>query len=82
MNRGRVLQVRTVMKPFAGEVQGPRIASDTTLELAAKEMTVANQSTAVVVDSAGRAIGTIDLHTIIAAMVTPSTHKTDQMAAA
>ncbi len=81
VNRGRVLQVRTVMKPFAGAIQGPRIASDTVLEVAAKEMTGAGQSSALVVDSAGRAIGTIDLQTIIEGMVTPTTHKTKQMGA-
>jgi glycine betaine/proline transport system ATP-binding protein len=82
VNRGRVLQVRTVMKPFAGETQGPRIASDTILEVAAKEMTSAGHSSALIVDSAGRPIGTIDLHTIIEAMVTPASHEKAHMAAA
>ena len=82
VNRGRVLHVRTVMKPYTGDLPGPRIAADMVLESAAKDMTAAGSTNAVVVDPAGRPIGSIDLHTIIEAMVTPTTHKSARMAAA
>jgi len=55
---------------------------DTVLEVAARRMTDANQTTAHVVDGAGTPIGALDLHTIISAMVTPTTHVSPRMAAA
>ncbi|MBB4568986.1 quaternary amine ABC transporter ATP-binding protein [Rhizobium leucaenae] len=82
VNRGRVIQAQTIMKPIAGEPHGVRISGDMTLEMAAKQMTDSGQTTAVVIDAGGRPIGAIDLQAIIAAMVTPTTHETAQMAAA
>ncbi|GAJ90983.1 glycine betaine/L-proline ABC transporter ATP-binding protein [Agrobacterium sp. SHOUNA12C] len=82
VNRGRVIQTQTVMKPIAGEPHGPRLPGDMTLEMAAKQMTDNAQNAAIVTDAAGRPIGTIDLQGIITAMVTPTTHETTRMAAA
>ncbi|AVA21915.1 quaternary amine ABC transporter ATP-binding protein [Rhizobium sp. LEGMi198b] len=82
VNRGRVIQAQTIMKPIVGEAHGVRISGDMTLEMAAKQMTDGGQTAAVVTDAGGRPIGAIDLQTIIAAMVTPTTHEAAQMAAA
>ncbi|WP_411905684.1 quaternary amine ABC transporter ATP-binding protein [Rhizobium mayense] len=82
VNRGRVIQAQTIMKPLAGEPGGARVPGDMTLEIAAKQITEAGQTGAVVMDAGGKPIGTIDLQTIIAAMVTPTSHETAQMAAA
>jgi glycine betaine/proline transport system ATP-binding protein len=82
VNRGRVIQAQTIMKPLAGEPGGTRVPGDMTLEVAAKQITEAGQTGAVVTDAGGKPIGMIDLQSIIAAMVTPTTHETAQMAAA
>ncbi len=82
VNRGRVIQAQTIMKPFAGEPAGARVPGDMTLEAAAKQITDAGQTGAIVTDAAGKPIGIIDLQSIIVAMVTPTTHETAQMAAA
>ncbi|SCB07940.1 quaternary amine ABC transporter ATP-binding protein [Rhizobium hainanense] len=82
VNRGRVIQAQTIMKPLAGEPGGTRVPGDMILEVAAKQITEAGQTGAVVTDAGGKPIGMIDLQSIIAAMVTPTTHETAQMAAA
>jgi len=82
VNRGRVIQAQTVMLPLSAEPQGMPLPFDTVLEVAARRMTDANQTIAHVVDSAGTPIGALDLHTIISAMVTPTTHVSPRMAAA
>ncbi len=81
VNRGRVIQAKTVMKPFDGLADGLRIEATTTLEAAAKAMTESGQAKATIVDEAGTPIGTLDLQTMIAAMVTPAGSETSQMAA-
>jgi glycine betaine/proline transport system ATP-binding protein len=82
VNRGRVIQAQTIMKPLTAESHGPRVSGDMTLEVAAKRMTETEHTTAVVIDENGRPIGVIDLPSIIAAMVTPATHESARMAAA
>ena len=74
VNRGRVIQAKTVMRPLDGLSEGIRLGAGTTLETAAKQMTEANHSKAIVVDDAGGPLGMLDLHTVIAAMVTPVGH--------
>lgn len=74
VNRGRVIQARTVMRPFEGSTEGIRLTQTTTLETAAKQITEANHSRAIVVDEKDNPVGTLDLQTIIAAMVTPASH--------
>lgn len=73
VNRARVLRAQTIMKPLSGEAQGLPVAGSATLETAAKQMTEAGQAFALVTDDGGKPVGTIDLQTIIAAMVTPTT---------
>ncbi len=81
VNRGRVIQLGTIMQPLDGTAEGPRLATTMTLENAAKEMTTANQTTAQVIDPTGKPVGTVDLQAVISAMVTPNTHKSNQLAA-
>ncbi|CAN7481644.1 glycine betaine/L-proline ABC transporter ATP-binding protein [Rhizobium sp. LjRoot30] len=80
VNRGRVIQAKTIMKPLAGNPEGMPIAEDMILESIAKALTDIGQSQAHVVDANGKPIGAIDLHMVIAAMVTPTSHL-DQAAA-
>ncbi|AYG66559.1 MULTISPECIES: glycine betaine/L-proline ABC transporter ATP-binding protein [unclassified Rhizobium] len=82
VNRGRVIQAQTIMKPLGGEPLTTRVPGDVTLEIAAKQITEAGQTGALVTDAGGKPIGMIDLQSIIAAMVTPTTHETAEMAAA
>ncbi|WP_117192666.1 quaternary amine ABC transporter ATP-binding protein [Rhizobium terrae] len=81
VNRGRVIQARTVMRPFDGIMDGVRLAANATLETAAKQITEAGQSRAIVADENGAPVGLLDLPTIIAAMVTPASHSAEKMAA-
>jgi glycine betaine/proline transport system ATP-binding protein len=74
VNRGRVINVETIMRPLSGSPEGLPLAAGTVLEAAARAMTGAHINTAHVVDADGRPIGAIDLQTIIAAMVTPTGH--------
>ncbi|MBR0555531.1 glycine betaine/L-proline ABC transporter ATP-binding protein [Ciceribacter sp. L1K23] len=81
VNRGRVIMVDTIMQPVPDGLQAMPLASGTVLEAAAKEMTDAEQSKAIVTGDGGKPLGMVDLHTIIAAMVTPSTHMDPKIAA-
>ncbi|MQW85959.1 quaternary amine ABC transporter ATP-binding protein [Sinorhizobium saheli] len=74
VNRGRVVHVETIMRPLSGSPEGLPIAADTVLEAAARTMTSAHLNTAHVVDANGRPIGSVDLQTIIGAMVMPASH--------
>ncbi|SIQ16315.1 glycine betaine/proline transport system ATP-binding protein [Rhizobium sp. RU20A] len=74
VNRGRVINVETIMQPMSGEQSGIPITKGTVLEHAARQMTANNVTTAHIVDAAGRPVGTIDLAAIISSMVTPTTH--------
>jgi glycine betaine/proline transport system ATP-binding protein len=78
VNRGRVIKVSTVMKPIVGEGSALRIPADMTLETAARQMTGANQTVAMVVDDSGKPVGSLDLHSIILSMVTPTSHETTE----
>ena len=75
VNRGRVVNVETIMTPLSGNPEGMPIATGTVLEVAARAMTSANQTLAHVVDEAGRPIGAISLSAIISSMVTPTSHE-------
>ncbi|WP_119256099.1 quaternary amine ABC transporter ATP-binding protein [Shinella zoogloeoides] len=76
VNRGRVVNVETIMAPLSGNPEGMPLAKGTVLETAARAMTAANQTLAHVVDEAGRPIGALSISTIIAAMVTQTSHET------
>ncbi|ANH04430.1 MULTISPECIES: quaternary amine ABC transporter ATP-binding protein [Shinella] len=75
VNRGRVVNVETIMAPLSGNPEGMPIAKGTVLEMAARAMTAANQTLAHVVDEAGRPIGALSLSAIISSMVTPTSHE-------
>ncbi|MBN9055441.1 glycine betaine/L-proline ABC transporter ATP-binding protein [Shinella sp. PSBB067] len=75
VNRGRVVNVETIMAPLSGNPEGMPITKGTVLETAARAMTAANQTLAHVVDEAGKPIGAVSLSAIIAAMVTQTSHE-------
>ncbi len=75
VNRGRVVNIETIMAPLSGNPEGMPIAKGTVLEMAARAMTSANQTLAHVVDEAGRPIGAVSLGAIISSMVTPTSHE-------
>lgn len=74
VNRGRVLQVESVMTPLGGTMprSAATVAAGTTLEEAARVITQANQDEITVVDGKGQPIGRIGLRQVAHAMVTPS----------
>ena len=76
VNRGRVVNVETIMAPLSGNPEGMPLTKGTVLETAARAMTAGNQTLAHVVDEAGRPIGALSISTIIAAMVTQTSHET------
>ncbi|PST21944.1 glycine betaine/L-proline ABC transporter ATP-binding protein [Mesorhizobium plurifarium] len=80
VNRGRVINVETIMRPLSGNPEGLSLPAGTVLEAAARMMTDAHISNAHVVDANGRPVGTVDLQMIISAMVTPMTHDDRQAA--
>ncbi|MCT7663909.1 quaternary amine ABC transporter ATP-binding protein [Shinella kummerowiae] len=75
VNRGRVVNVETIMAPLSGNPEGMPIAKGTVLEVAARAMTAVNQTLAHVVDETGRPVGAISLSAIISSMVTPTSHE-------
>lgn len=81
VNRGRVINVETIMKPMSGNAEGMPIKAGTNLEHAAKTMTDESVSMAHIVDENDKAIGSIDIQHIISAMVTPVSHEDTPMAA-
>ncbi|MDH4442402.1 MAG: glycine betaine/L-proline ABC transporter ATP-binding protein [Rhizobium sp.] len=81
VNRGRVIMLGTIMSPSTVPGEGLQLRSDLVLETAARMMTEARQTTANVVDEAGKPVGHVDLQQIIGAMVTPKSHEDNQIAA-
>lgn len=75
VNRGRVVNVETIMAPLSGNPEGMPVAKGTVLEVAARAMTSANQTLAHVVDEAGKPVGALSLSAIISSMVTPTSHE-------
>ncbi|KRD53386.1 glycine betaine/L-proline ABC transporter ATP-binding protein [Ensifer sp. ENS10] len=75
VNRGRVINVETIMRPLSGNAEGVPLVTGTVLESAARMMTAARVTSAHVVDVNGRPIGALDLSTVISAMVTPTSHE-------
>ena len=71
VNRGRVLRVPAVLSADPAPAGSPTIEADTVLELAVRLMLDAESQTACVTES-GHAIGSVDLTTVLAAMVPPS----------
>ena len=80
VNRSRVLQATAVMEPPEAQAaaDGMTVSETDTLETIARDMSDANETTAQVVDGDGKAVGTIGLDTLVAAMVTPAAQETEQ----
>jgi glycine betaine/proline transport system ATP-binding protein len=78
VNRSRVLQATAVMEPpeALAAADGMMVSETDTLETIARDMSDANETTAQVVDGDGKAVGTIGLDTLVAAMVTPAAQET------
>lgn len=72
VNRGRVIELGSVMRPFDGTAQDLALPATTLLDDAARTMTGAGRSDAVVVGADGTIMGSVDHATILAAMVTPA----------
>ncbi|PYB75085.1 MULTISPECIES: quaternary amine ABC transporter ATP-binding protein [Rhizobium] len=81
VNRGRVIMLGTIMSPSTAAGEGLQLPSEMVLETAARVMTEARQTSANVVDEAGKPVGHVDLQQIIGAMVTPKSHEDNQIAA-
>ncbi len=71
VNRGRVIELGTVMQPVDGTSRDLALPASTRLEDAARAMTGAGRSTAAVIDADGATVGSVDITTILAAIVTP-----------
>ena len=71
INRGRVLQVSSIMSPLNGK--GPRLSlrNDTVLEDALVTLTREHAQSARVVDASGVEMGVIELSKLVQAMATP-----------
>lgn len=80
VNRGSVIKVRTVMKPVTAELSdnAVKVRRNALLEEAAKLMTDADEQMALVVDVNGKAVGMLDIHDVIASMVTPVEHDSEK----
>jgi glycine betaine/proline transport system ATP-binding protein len=76
VNRGRVVLARTVMTPVGDGCapQGIAVAQTASLEDAARLMNDADARVARVVDAEGVTVGTLDLRSVISAMVNPALH--------
>lgn len=74
VNRGRVIQVDTIMDSGANGSSSVSIPSGSRLEDAAKLLSDSGESTANVVDNSGSTVGSISMKSTIEAMVTPATH--------
>ena len=74
VNRGRVIKVDTIMEAGRSVDTGMSVKSGSMLEDAARLLADSGVSSANVVNGAGTAIGSINIHDTISAMVTPATH--------
>ena len=74
INRGRVIEVRSVMTE-SSRATGPKLAADTPLEDALQALTGAGKDSGTVVDGSGKTIGRIEMGSAIAAMARPERDK-------
>ena len=71
INRGRVIESKSVMTPGKG-VDGPSVAHDLVLDEALQVVSAAPSGRASVVDAEGKAIGSVSLKQVIDAMARPA----------
>ena len=74
INRGRVIEVRSVMTK-SSRAAGPKLAADMPLEDALQALTGAGKDSGAVVDGAGKTIGRIEMGHAISAMARPERDK-------
>lgn len=74
VNRGRIIEVDTIMKSVETPSDALIISSGSMLEDAAKKLSESGALNARIVDATGKHLGSITIHDTIDAMVTPSTH--------
>lgn len=74
VNRGRVIEVDTIMKSVETPKDALIISSGSMLEDAAKKLSESGALNAKIVDGTGKPLGSITIHDTIEAMVTPSSH--------
>jgi glycine betaine/proline transport system ATP-binding protein len=74
INRGRVIEVRSVMAK-AGRVSGPKMPANTALEDALQALAAAGKEYGAVVDEDGQTIGKIEMNAAITAMARPDRGK-------
>ena len=74
INRGRVIEVRSVMTR-SSRASGPKLTADTPIEDALQMMSGAGKDSGVVVDGKGKTIGKIQLNDAIAAIARPERGK-------
>jgi glycine betaine/proline transport system ATP-binding protein len=72
VNRGRVVQARTVMREGATPVQGPSLGHRMIIEEAARELNAAEVEEGNVVDAQGHHLGVISRSDILSAMLPPT----------
>jgi glycine betaine/proline transport system ATP-binding protein len=71
INRGRVIEVRSIMSPLDGSRPATSVAHDAVLEDALVTLTRENAKTARVVNGSGEAVGSVKLNEIVRAMAAP-----------
>lgn len=76
VNRGRVIRVEAIMEKVIRQTPSVQVPADMTLELAAKRLVETGQTSALVVDGANEPVGSVELNSIIAAMINPITRPT------
>ena len=74
INRGRVIEVRSVMTA-ASRATGPKLTEDTPIEDALQMLSSAGKDSGTVVDDDGKTIGKIEMNNAIAAMARPERDK-------
>ena len=74
INRGRVIEVRSVMTE-ASHATGPKLAEDTPIEDALQMLSSAGGDSGTVVDGDGKTIGRIEMNNAIAAMARPERNR-------
>ena len=74
INRGRVIEVRSVMTA-ASRATGPKLAEDTPIEDALQMLSSAGKDSGIVVDGDGKTIGKIEMNKAIAAIARPERDK-------
>ena len=74
INRGRVIEVRSVMTA-ASRATGPKLTEDTPIEDALQMLSSAGKESGTVIDGDGKTIGKIEMNNAIAAMARPERDK-------